>query len=886
MTSLWTCRSLLVITTITIVAFISTVSCQTQCTNVALTATGNAQNLTSPNYPSNYSSNANCRWTIRAASSLNVIVLNLLDFDLEGSRSSCAYDYVTIYDGSSIMTQQLCGQVTPTQFISTGSYLTVVLHSDSNTTYRGFRFEYTSVTKSALCQNYTIFSNDSSWYVTSPGYPYNYTSNVDCSWTLTADSPSEVVLLKFLDFYLEGYYPSCVNDYVAIYDGRTIYSSLIRKLCGQVSNTLIVGSGMYMTVVFHSDSSENFKGFKLETLSQNRSDVCYNSRLSATENPKYLMSPNYPNNYTSNTDCQTTISAASSSEEVVLRLSNFELEDSATCIYDYVAVYDGSSRSSPLLKKLCGQANSQPFISTGSYLTVVFHSNQMTNLAGFKFEYTSQTKSDLCTHFTQWHSSTENYITSPGYPYTYTSNLDCNWLITANSSSVVVVNIIYVSMEGTSQSCYDDYVTFHDGYNSSSHTIKTMCGAVSTALITSSGDYLYIAFHSDASVYSDGFAFSYTYQSRPAQCSDVRLTASISSDYFNSSNYPGQYPSNMDCKWLIKADSTSSIVVLFISAFSLESSYACTSDYVKIYDGPSTSSSLKETLCGSQSYETYRSTGSDMTVVFHSDGVKYYNYNSGFKFSYRSEEPVSGGGSGGGSDYSYDSSSSSYNIPGIAIGTPVGCILFIISAACCRRRVVVRRLRATQVVRTTAVVRTQVIATVQSATPAPPAPAPRPAPPPPAPAPPAQNTTASRNQTNVIVFNIVSNNSTETASASTGTSGTQQTTQAPSEPPRYSSLSSDMNAGLPNYDPRDPSYRTMNPPPAYSEVAGGAAPYEHGPLPYDPRPDTSRYPPPTGGGSHVNLGFSNDTATWAPRASYRSPGPSAPMRDSYIEKRY
>ncbi|PIK55112.1 putative tolloid-like protein 1 [Apostichopus japonicus] len=63
--------------------------------------------VTSPNWPSNYPSNADCGNTIQAPQG-STITLTFLAFDLEGG-SNCPYDTVTIYEGDSVQDPILAG---------------------------------------------------------------------------------------------------------------------------------------------------------------------------------------------------------------------------------------------------------------------------------------------------------------------------------------------------------------------------------------------------------------------------------------------------------------------------------------------------------------------------------------------------------------------------------------------------------------------------------------------------------------------------------------------------------------------------------------------------------------------------------------------------------
>ncbi|MBN3298996.1 CUZD1 protein, partial [Amia calva] len=98
--------------------------------------------LTSPNYPGNYPSNAQCTWTIHA-SGYSIIQLQFSYLMLE-TDASCQFDSVSVYDGPSTsypLVGRLCGGRTR-MFNSTRNDLTVVFRSDSSSNYKGFEAVY------------------------------------------------------------------------------------------------------------------------------------------------------------------------------------------------------------------------------------------------------------------------------------------------------------------------------------------------------------------------------------------------------------------------------------------------------------------------------------------------------------------------------------------------------------------------------------------------------------------------------------------------------------------------------------------------------------------------------------------------------------------------
>ncbi|XP_041118326.1 deleted in malignant brain tumors 1 protein-like [Polyodon spathula] len=110
---------------------------------------------------------------------------------------------------------------------------------------------------------------------------------------------------------------------------------------------------------------------------------------------------------------------------------------------------------------------------------------------------------------------------------------------------------------------------------------------------------------------------------------------------FTSPNYPYSYPHNARCVWYITVDRHSQIY-LTLTNVQLECGY----DYVRVYNGPSTSSPQIGQVCQSQGV-TFSSSSNTMTVVFTSDGSIT---GSGFTASYYYYDTASCAGLCGGSN--------------------------------------------------------------------------------------------------------------------------------------------------------------------------------------------------------------------------------------------
>ena len=97
--------------------------------------------ITTPNYPSPYTHSKTCTWNIDAPSGKRV-ELRFLAFNLE-SASSCRYDWLQAYDGSSTSARKNgdkhCGSTSPSNIVSTGNRLFLKWRSDDDTAKSGFK---------------------------------------------------------------------------------------------------------------------------------------------------------------------------------------------------------------------------------------------------------------------------------------------------------------------------------------------------------------------------------------------------------------------------------------------------------------------------------------------------------------------------------------------------------------------------------------------------------------------------------------------------------------------------------------------------------------------------------------------------------------------------
>ncbi|CAB4011919.1 Hypothetical predicted protein, partial [Paramuricea clavata] len=156
--------------------------------------TASSGQITSPNYPSNYTSNTSCTLTIKQPLDTN-FTFTFTDLDIESDEDELTcYDYLIISGGSS---QTFCGTITPAPFLPGLNVVTLEMVTDGNVEQSGFDLSFTTVQTTGLppavsvCPTRSIIPS-AIGRVHSPGFAGNYGANLNCKLTLNVPSNKEV----------------------------------------------------------------------------------------------------------------------------------------------------------------------------------------------------------------------------------------------------------------------------------------------------------------------------------------------------------------------------------------------------------------------------------------------------------------------------------------------------------------------------------------------------------------------------------------------------------------------------------------------------------------------------------------------------------------------
>ncbi|XP_065639868.1 cubilin isoform X2 [Hydra vulgaris] len=610
------------------------------------TLMGSNGEIKSSNYPRNYKINQDYYWTINAEPN-EIVRLSFIAVDIETS-SNCDSDYIIIRDGESNdkIIGKYCGQILPDPISSSGNRMFVHFHSNEQYTKSGFRIKWEALPKFGPTTTPVVkvvpnvFEETlygSSGEIRSSKYPRNYEINEDYYWTIIAE-PHEVIRLSFIAVDIETSY-NCGNDYIMIRDGESS-DKVLGKYCGQTIPDAILSSGNRMFVHFHSNEQYTKSGFRLkwETLPKLKLTTTPVTKVvpkvfeeTLYESNGEIRSSKYPRNYEINQDYYWTI-IAEPHEVIRLSFIAVDIETSSNCDSDYIMIRDGES-SDKVLGKYCGQTLPDAILSSGNRMFVHFHSNEQYTKSGFRLKWEALPKLKPTTtpvtkvvpkEFEETLYGSNGEIRSLKYPRNYEINQDFYWKIIAEPYEVIRLSFIDIDIE-TSSNCDNDYIMIRDG-ESSDKVLGKYCGQTLPDTILSSGNRMFVHFHSNEQYTKSGFRLKWETlpKLKPTTTPVTKVVPKVFEETLYGSNgeirslkYPRNYEVNQDYYWTIIAEPNEIIRLSFI-AVDIETSSNCDNDYIIIRDGESSDKVLGK-YCGQTLPDAILSSGNRMFVHFHSN---------------------------------------------------------------------------------------------------------------------------------------------------------------------------------------------------------------------------------------------------------------------------
>ncbi|XP_038070215.1 transmembrane protease serine 7-like [Patiria miniata] len=216
---------------------------------------------------------------------------------------------------------------------------------------------------------------------------------------------------------------------------------------------------------------------------------------------------------------------------ITLTFEYMDIEPSFRCTADYIVIhgpwadYVGGPPPAPI----CGTSPPPPIQAEKDELYVVFVSNENFAYTGFMATYEikpppSPTPPEIansgCDNL-RYREGPSGTITSIGFDENspYTSDAECEWIITAAVGKVITLTFTSFDVEGDELSCRYDALLVYDGPNDTSPLLGNYCGNQGPSPVTSSQHEMYLKFRSDGSIEKSGFLLSYSEVQPPFTCS-------------------------------------------------------------------------------------------------------------------------------------------------------------------------------------------------------------------------------------------------------------------------------------------------------------------------------------------------------------------------------
>ncbi|KAB5517702.1 hypothetical protein PHYPO_G00170260 [Pangasianodon hypophthalmus] len=319
----------------------------------------------------------------------------------------------------------------------------------------------------------------SSGVITSPGWPFEYPSRINCSWNIRAN-PGEIITISFQDFEIQSSH-RCGLDWISIGTYKNLDGY---RACGSSIPAPYISSQDHVWIKFHSDDTLTGKGFRLSYITGKSEEASCESDQFHCVNGKCI-----PQSWRCNTmdEC-----GDNSDEEMCIHpnppSSSSSFFSFQPCSFDQfpcVSRYTRVLTCLPSSLRCDGAIDCQDLSDEIDCDTPACSELRLQNFYGT--------------------------FNSPNYPDFYPPGSDCTWLIDTGDRRRVVLRFLDFKLDGTGY--YGDFVKVYDGLEAEPRRLLRVLTALDsrTSVITiiSSSGQLRVHFYADKINTARGFNATY-----------------------------------------------------------------------------------------------------------------------------------------------------------------------------------------------------------------------------------------------------------------------------------------------------------------------------------------------------------------------------------------
>lgn len=224
-----------------------------------------------------------------------------------------------------------------------------------------------------------------------------------------------------------------------------------------------------------------------------------------------ITSPNYPNNYEGERNCEYDIRAPQG-KIIVFNILDLDIEQHSACEFDFLEIFGGPyADNSTSFGRFCGDYKPgllNTFTSKYNHLLVHFTTDASVFGRGFQANY-SFVDVGCGGVITDSRDVIKPPMNEDGNGL-YQSNAKCQWLVYAPKGFVIQINVLHFELEGDGQ-CNYDFVKIYNNGSGNGEAIGPFCGVNIPKIITTTDNLATIVFESDSSSEKDGFLFGFNF---------------------------------------------------------------------------------------------------------------------------------------------------------------------------------------------------------------------------------------------------------------------------------------------------------------------------------------------------------------------------------------